>query len=637
MPKLLHIFCTAGLLAWAVPVLAGDPAYPAAAIPAELKEKAHTVKRREEIRFRMTGLGEARLTRHYVITVLDPAGSEDAGMLEVYDRLREIRSIRGVLYDAGGKTIKRLKQSDIEDLGGLDNMSLASDDRLKKHIFYHNVYPYTVEYEIEMRFNCTFIFPSWMPQSRRNMAVEQSRLVVSVPESYKLRYRQFHYGGAPQVTTGKGESTYTWEAKQLKVHTAETLAPAWWRCVTSVWLSPSEFEMERYKGSMNTWEEFGKFMYTLNEGRDRLPPDVQQTVHALTDGLADPAEKIKRLYRYLQEHTRYVSIQLGIGGWQTFDAAYVAGKGYGDCKALSNYMHALLKEAGVPSYCALISAGRGDTDFEPDFPSNQFNHMILCVPAGRDTTWLECTSAFLPAGYLSGFTSNRPALLVMEQGGKLVRTPVYGVEQSRQARRMDAQVTPEGHVQARVSTYYTGERQDELGQRLHVQSREKIMEWIRTSLSLPSYDVEQYNCVEQPGAVPAIREELALTARNYASISGKRMFLAPNFLNKSSLRVDAATQRRFAIHLPVAYTETDTVRIAIPAGYTPESLPAPVALQSPFGSYTASVKVQDGTLTYIRTMQHREGTFPASAFSELEKFSEAVYKADRSRIVLRKE
>jgi len=637
MSRLLRIFCLACLLAWTGPVLAGDPAYPAAAIPPELREKAHTVKRWEEIRFRMTNPGEARLTKHYVITVLDPAGSTDAGMLEVYDRLREIRSIRGVLYDAQGKPVKKLKQSDIEDLGGVDNMSLASDDRLKKHTFYHNVYPYTVEYEIEMRFNCTFIFPSWMPQSRRSMAVEQSRLVVSVPEHYKLRYRQFHYSGAPQVAAENGARTYSWEAKQLQVHQEEALAPAWWRCVTTVWLSPSEFEMERYKGSMNSWEEFGKFMYTLNQGRDQLPPAVQQTVHELTDGLDNPAEKIKRLYRYLQEHTRYVSIQLGIGGWQTFDAAYVAGKGYGDCKALSNYMHALLKEAGVPSYCALINAGRGNTDFEQDFPSNQFNHMILCVPVGKDTTWLECTSAYLPAGYLSGFTSNRPALLVTEQGGKLVCTPVYGPEQSRQERRLNAQVTPEGHVQARVSTYYTGERQDELGQRLHVQSREKIMEWVRSALPLPSYDVELYNCVEQAGAVPAIREELALTARNYASISGRRMFLAPNFLNKSSLRVDAAMQRRSAIHLPAAYTETDTVCIAIPAGYTPESLPKPVVLQSPFGRYAASVTLQDSTITYIRTMQHHEGTFPASAFPQLEEFCEAVYKADRNRIVLLKQ
>ena len=64
----------------------------------------------------------------------------------------------------------------------------------------------------------------------------------------------------------------------------------------------------------------------------------------------------------MQNNTRYISIQLGIGGWRPFEAAYVASKGYGDCKALSNYMYSLLKEAGILSYYTLVKAGAGEED-----------------------------------------------------------------------------------------------------------------------------------------------------------------------------------------------------------------------------------------------------------------------------------
>jgi transglutaminase-like putative cysteine protease len=631
MYRLLNILF---LLIFAGPVLAGDPEYPAFTIPAELKQGAHSVKRWEEISFRLTSDGESRLTEHYVITVLDPNGDDEASLEAGYDKLREIRSVRGVLYDAFGRTVKKLKQSDIEDVSAGDGFSLITDNRVKRHAFSYSVYPYTVEYEIEMRYKNTFMFPVWQPQSGARMAVEQSRMVVAVPQQYQLRFQPYNFSGAPQVTTGKDMRTYTWEAKNMKVAPDEALAPAWWRRTTCIRFSPSEFEMDDYKGKLNTWEDFGRFFYTLNQGRNELPETVKQTVHQLTDGITSPSGKISKLYRYLQQNTRYVSVQLGIGGWQTFDAAYVAGKGYGDCKALSNYMHALLREAGIPSYYTLVHAGHGDTDFDETFSSNQFNHVILCVPLGKDTTWLECTSPYLQPGYLSGFTANRPVLLVTEQGGKLVHTPLYKAEQNLQLRRIDAQVTPEGNLQANVSTLSTGEQQDDLQMRFHTLSKEKIMEWIRTSLSLPSYDVAQYNYKEQEGTIPAIQEQLTLTARNYASSSGKRMFLEPNVLARSGTRVNSETQRRSDIHLPFAFRDEDTVNITLPAGYTPESIPKGTELSTRFGNYTSRITVKDNTVTYIRIIQHNAGNFPANTFKELEQFYDAIYKADRCRLVL---
>ncbi|MBL0131544.1 MAG: hypothetical protein IPP43_10800 [Chitinophagaceae bacterium] len=109
---------------------------------------------------------------------------------------------------------------------------------------------------------------------------------------------------------------------------------------------------------------------------------IQETINSVP-------EKIRILYNFLQSNTHYISIQLGIGGWRPFEASFVALKAYGDCKALSNYMFSLLKEAGIVSYYTLIKAGDGAADLVTDFRSRKFTHAIVCVPVEKDTIWLE--------------------------------------------------------------------------------------------------------------------------------------------------------------------------------------------------------------------------------------------------------
>ncbi|PSL46174.1 transglutaminase superfamily protein [Chitinophaga niastensis] len=636
MRKLLSL--AAGLLLTiAQPALAGDPTYPVSTIPAALKENAHLVKRMAETILTVNDLRDVRLTQHYVITVLDETGAKDVSLIEYYDKLQDVRSISGALFDAEGKLIKRLKQSDIKDISAVDDGSLMTDARVKAHKFYYNVYPYTIEYEVELRFNGTSRFPLWQPQEDIYCTVEQSRLVVNVPGDYALRYRSYLYKGDPVVTTDRNIKTYTWEVKQLAALKSEINPDEFYRRTPSVFLGPGNFEVDHYKGSMSTWKDFGDFIYRLNEGRDVLPDNVKQKVHELTDGLATRTDKINVLYKFVQQNCRYIGIQLGIGGWQTFDATAVATKGYGDCKALTNYMMALLKEAGIKSNWALVKAGSDAHTIREDFSSPQFNHVILCIPNVKDTTWLECTSNTLPAGYLSAFTDDRPVLLVDAQESKLLRTPHYNMNSNEQLRKMDAVVDEAGNIKITCLTTYTGLQQDNLHERLHQLSPEKQLEILRKGLDISSYDITGYGCKELGTPIPAIEERIQISGHNYATVTGKRMFLLPDILNRSGTKLDAEEARKSEIKFDYAFRDVDTVCITLPVGYKAEALPAPVMLTTKFGNYSVAIVIKDNTATYIRKMERKAGTFPATDFGELVKFYNTIYKEDRSRMVLVKE
>jgi hypothetical protein len=537
------------------------------------------------------------------------------------------------LFDAAGNKIKELKNKDIQDYSGVSDFSLIDDNRVKFHHFYYKTYPYTVEYVLELKHNGTMFYPSWMPLEEEYFSVQQSKFIFECPLNYEFRYKTFNYTGQPvEQTTDK--KRMTWEVKEVPAIVREVHSPLLRQLTTLVMFGPTEFEMQSYKGNMKSWQDLGKFIYSLKQGRDELPADIKQKVHQIADAVTDPREKIRLLYEYMQKNTRYVSIQLGIGGWQPFDAKYVATKGYGDCKALSNYMYSILKEAGVKSYYTVINAGRTKSNFEATFPSSQFNHVILCaVINNNDSVWLECTSQTMPTGYLGDFTDDRYALIVDEDGGKLIRTPKYGMKENLQERMINAKLDAEGLLTAEIKTNYGGLQQDNLHMLINNLSKDKVKEYLAEELEFATYTINDFSYKENKGSLPVIEEHLSVSVDHYAIISGKRLFITPNVMTRSHRKLRSDEERKYDIDLDLEYVDTDKIEIEIPAGYKLESMPQDAVIESKFGKYRSSAKLDQNKITYIRSMEQLSGRFPKTDYAEMVKFYDDIFKADRNRLV----
>ncbi len=604
-------------------------------IPVDLLKDANFIKRAESLEINIKDAGHATIKHTYAYTILNDKADPYAEFTSYYDKFVSIEDIEGKLFDASGKELKRVKKKDISDLGGEAGMGI-SDNRTKNHSFYHKDYPYTVEYTSIESLNGMFWLPGWVPQLSNAMGVQQSKFTVRTPAGYTLRYKEYNYSGKPVITDNNGGKIYEWTAENMKPQKLEPMMPHWSRVRAHVALAPNQVEIAGFKGNMTTWKEFGSFLYQLTGNRDELPAEMAMKAKQMTDGFNDPYKKIDTLYKFLQHNTRYISIQLGIGGWQPIPAEKVAKNGYGDCKALTNYMYALLRAVGIGSKYAVINSGDDGLYTDASFVSNQFDHVILCVPMAKDTVWLECTSSILPAGYLGDFTYNRPALLVDETGGTLVRTPTYRKNENLQVRQVEAIIEDGGNLKARAFTKYTGLQQDNLQNLLETASREDIMKAMRGRFDLPTYDVVDYQHTENGGRIPELLETIDLTVTGYAQVSGKRLFLMPNVLTRSGVKLVVDSIRMFDVELDFDYLDSDTVTIRVPTGYEIESMPKPIKLETKFGAYSNEYAYENDMVTYIRTVQQKHGRFPPSDYAELANFYQTIHKSDRVKMVLRK-
>lgn len=603
-------------------------------IPQDLLTNANAVVRISSTEIIVKNEGRATINRKMAITILNKAGNDHSSEALHYDKFIDVKSFTGKLYDAQGVVIKSSKKNEIRDISGTSSSNLADDVRYKLHDFNYEVFPFTVEYETSVEINGLFYFPPWYPIRDEHIAVQESFLTVITPATYKLRHKEFNYDGGPVIGIVKDGKSYSWKVAKLPAIKAESYSVPWHETTTVVFLAPTTFEIADYKGSMDNWKNLGKFIYTLNTGKDKLPESVRAKVHTLTDDLKTPNGKIRTLFAYMQQNTRYVSIQLGLGGWQPFDAASVATNGYGDCKALSNYMFSLLKEAGIKSNYTLIKSGAMNQDILADFPSQQFDHVILCVPQNKDTVWLECTNQTYPAGYLSGFTSNRNALLISEEGGTLVRTPKYSKADNMQVRSIVARLDLSGNLSMNINTRYQAEQQDEVHSLLHSQSKESISNYLKEQLSIPSYDVESFEYTAGKSGMQSVDEHLKVYAYNFATVSGKRIFITANILNRSDVKLSDQEKRKNSLKINFEYTDIDSIDMIIPVGYVSESTPGDVTLDTKFGKYSSTFAVFPGKIKYVRKMERYSGLYPAADAVGFANFYKEIYKADRQRFVL---
>jgi len=400
-------------------------------------------------------------------------------------------------------------------------------------------------------------------------------------------------------------------------------------------LAPTKFSIEGFEGDMSTWNNLGKFHSMLNSSKSSLPDNIKKIVHQLTDNVKNDEEKVKILYDYLQKNTRYISIQLGIGGWQPLPASFVAEKKYGDCKALSNFMVCVLKEANVKAYYTIIKSGESaiNKGLDIDFPVSKFNHIITCVPLPKDTMWLECTSQTVSAGFTGLFTGNRQALLVTDSGGVVVNTPRFIAKENLEIRNTNAELNEKGDLTIKNKTIYTGILQEYHHALLTELSEEQRLKILNKELDLPTYTIDKLELKEVKDKNPKIIENIDISASSYAAVSGKRMFVAPNIFNKKQ-KLANEKPRVFDIIYKKAYTEIDSIDIKVPIGFSLEMMPKNIDIKNKFGVYKISYNFKGDVIKTMRYYQQEVNSFPASDYTDLVKFYDEMYKADRAKVVL---
>jgi len=626
--KMKKILCFVSLLFASV---AAYSQWKSSDIPDSLKRNADVVIRRYATDVRILSLDKQITTINKVVTVLNEQGKDFAEFREYYDRNSRIESIKVILYNDFGKVVKKYYIYDFSDVSIMPSFTLYDDSRMKYLQIYPLTYPYTVEYESKIVENNILLLPTWYPQLRYRMAVENSSLRVTLSDSNMIRCKSFNI--SPPIEEKDENYSKVWEVTNLKAIEKEPYSPNAFDFLPAVFMSPNEFVFEGKLGNMQSWQSYGEWVSRLLIGRQDLSRKAKTDIQNLVKGVTDVKEKVRIVYKYMQSQTRYVGIQLGIGGFQPFPASDVEKNGYGDCKALSNYTSSLLDTIGIKSYYCEIGVGNTRINFK-DFPSiSQTDHIIVCVPIDKDTIWLECTSQNDPFGYVSHVKQGQKVLLVNGLESRLVNTPGAIADKNVQARTIVFKLDSLGDGSGKMKTSVSGAELENLMPEIWSSKKEQA-EIIQRKYRIPGIIFNEYEYHVEDSSDINASETLSFKVKGFASQTGRRLFVPFNpFVQK--LSVPSKSKKRLTkVFIDESYTHIDTLKYSLPRGFSIEFLPKTKTISNKFGLYSTSASVDGDKVIVIRKYQQNRGKYDAKEFNNLVDFLFDVSRQDNQSLVL---
>ncbi len=616
---------------------AQDSTYTILSLDKALTENANAVVRLDDMVVELFSKREMSIKLTRVVTVLNKLGNKHTHTSIGYNNSIKVKHVQAVIYDAFGNEMDKIKRKDFRDVSAVSGGTLYSDSRVLYMEYTPVQYPYTVEFTYEVSTQNTGNIPSWYFLDGFLVSTEESKytIVYNAP-GLKPIIKEKNISGIDVSKTDVGNKI-SYKASHIEAIRKENLSPSFGKIAPKLLVRAINFNHEGYDASVQNWKDVGLWMHdNLLKDRGVLPEATKEKARSLVKGVTDNLEKAKLIYEYVQKNTRYISVQVGIGGLQPISAIDVDRVKYGDCKGLSNYTKALLNAVDVPAYYTHVESGRDKVDFEDDFADlGQGDHVILAIPYNDTYYWIDCTSQIHPFGFIGDFTDGRKVLVITPQGGELATTASYLNEENRQKTSASCSLNSDGGIKAEVLINTEGIQYDN---RFYLEDKtndDVIKHYKNYWSNINNLSVKEHTFKNDREHI-VFTETVSLSATNYATKSGDRILFTLNVFNNNGYVPNRYRNRKMPLEIQRGFLDEDELTLQLPEGYQVEALPEEKNIKNEFGAYSMSASLsEDGkAVVYKRSLFVKEGAYPKEKYDSYRDFRRTTARADNAQMVL---
>jgi len=559
---------------------------------------------------------------YYEIKIYNRAGEKYTKITIPYSKLYKLSKIEAYIKDSNGRIVKKLKKSEIVERSSISNFSFYEDDFVKEFTLKHNSYPYTIVYSYQIQQNEFLYIDYWTPIIDDKIPTVKANLNLSIPIGYKISFANQNVNN-PNIDSAGYFINFHWHTSYTDIVKPEVFTPPISKFLPSVAIIPQEFNYEK-RGSFKDWISYGDWQYELLQGLNELPDIEKSKILTLIKDVDENKEKIKILYHYLQDETRYINITIETGGFKPYPATYVSNNKYGDCKALTNYFKSILDYIGIKSYYSKVFAGNPIKEINKIFPSQQFNHVILYIPFEGEDVWLDCTSdgAF---NYLGTFTQNRDAFVISSNNSYFIKTPALKPIDVLDACKIEINYNPKDAI-VKFQNTYKGDLYENI---LHLErnfNESEKSKIVRNYIVADGFQLMDYQ-ISNPNR-DSVKIELSYeaTSQNIYKHYGNDIlvsniaFSLPNF--------EKPKIRKLPVQIDYPIYKIDTLIYEIPVGYKLHKSQDNYSVLNKFVEFKFNIYENDGNIMITKSLLINSGYYPVSEYEEFYDFYKQVVEIE---------
>lgn len=607
--------------------------YSVSAIPEELKKNAYAVVRDDNTVININSIDEMVINVNKAVTILNKSGEGFSSVVIPYDKSVYITDVKVSILDSSGKIIKKYSKSDFTDVRHSASFSFYDDNRIMYLNYLSNVYPYTIQYSYTSREKNTVFIPDFTPIDYYHVATENISCTVNNKSGINLRTKKYENDFTKLTSTVNGNILY-YSFSNIPAIDDERMSPSLDQFSPKIEFSLDQFSLEGKKGNLSNWQEFGNWFYqNLIVPSSEVTPELRAEVAALNLS-GTTSDKVKKLYQYMQNKTRYVFVAEGIGGWKPMLVEDVRAKGYGDCKALTNYMKTLLDVAGIKSYYCKIKDDRSVQKFDENFPKMGGNHIILMVPTEKDTIWLENTSQNIAFNHLNYTSLDRNVVALANNEVKLINTPSYKPEDSKELLNAVVKINEDSSIEVESKFQFSGAQYD-FQLPITTLNKQELLEMVKDRFDNLKFDNLAVENVTNNRDNALVNFNINFKAKDFSKKLGQDIFFrAMPFIE--STPYTSNEERKLPLELPFSYQDEYKVEFVIPVGYKLAEVPKSIGFSSEFGDYAMTFSAVDGKLFVNRTIIIKKNIYPKEKYQDYLNFRKKTTNLDNTKILITK-